>query len=515
MLVTPTIFLWLVVLALVSYWSYKFLFGRPVNFPPGPPRFPLLGSYGILLMINHLHLHKAVAKLRRFYGTNILGMYLGSFETVYVSDYDTAKEVLNRVEFDGRPNLFLALLREKNFKRRGIFFTEGSDWKEQRRYILRHLRDFGFGRRFEDLEAETNAEIATLVDVLRYGQKYDYEREFMKDGYVKCPAVFSICFSNAFLYVLSGERIPREEAGPLFESGKDALIFQRLGDDFGTILSLLPWTKHFFPNATNYNRLRNASMRLNAFIESVIQKQLCSYDDSHIRNFLDLYYKEMQKTVPKEGERFSFQYDQLVLGIVDFFLPAISGATSQIALLLERLIQHPEVFSRMQNEIDEVVGNGRFPSLNDRINLPYTEATLREGMRIDTLVPSGIGHLALEDTTLRGYNIPKGTILMLGLDAIHNQPEVWGDPLNFRPERFLGHDGKLALSKDISVPFGAGKRLCAGETFARNTMFLIVSALAQQFNIQQPPTDRMPDLSKRMTGVIITPKDYWLKFVPR
>ncbi|XP_058811722.1 probable cytochrome P450 304a1 [Topomyia yanbarensis] len=515
MFITPTIFLWLLVLTLVFVRCYKFLFDKPINFPLGPPRFPLIGCYGILLMINWRHLHKAVAKLCQYYQTSILGMYLGDFGTVYVNDFDAVKEVLYRVEFDGRPDLFLARMREKNFQRRGIFFTEGPDWKEQRRFILRHLRDYGFGRRFEELEAETNAEIMTLIEMLKYGPRYEHEREFMKDGYVKCPAVFSACFANAFLHVFCGERIPREGAGVLFETGKSALKFQRLGDDFGTILSLLPWLKNIFPNATNYNGIREASLAVNAFIESIVQKHLASYDGNHIRSFLDLYFRDMQKTIPKEGDRFSFQYDQLILGIVDFFFPAISGATTQIALLMERLLLHPEVLNRMQAEIEDVVGNGRLPSLNDRINLPYTEATLREGMRIDTLVPSGIAHVATEDTTLRGYDIPKGTILLLGLDAIHNQLDVWGDPFRFRPERFLDNRGKLSLAKDISIPFGAGKRLCAGETFARNTMFLIVSALVQNFDLKQPPTDNLPDISKRNTGIIITPNDYWVKFVPR
>lgn len=169
----------------------------------------------------------------------------------------------------------------------------------------------------------------------------------------------------------------------------------------------------------------------------------------------------------------------------------------------------------MQKEIDEVVGRDRLPTLDDRVYLPYTEATLREAMRIDTLVPSGIGHMALQDTTLQGYDIPKGTILMLGLDAIHNQRDIWGDPEVFRPERFLDSQGRLSLAKDVSVPFGAGKRLCAGETFARNTMFLVVTALVQNFSLKQRPFDKKPDLGTRQTGVIITPEDFWVKFEPR
>lgn len=219
MFVTPTVFLWLVTVGLIAFRCCKFLFERPKNFPSGPPRIPFLGGYAIMLMINYWHIHKAATKLCEFYKTKILGVYLGSFPTIIVNDLAIVKEVLNRVEFDGRPNLFLARMREKNFQRRGIFFTEGPDWKEQRRFILRYMRDYGFGRRFDELEAETNSEILTLLEMLRYGPKHAHESEFMeKDGgFVMCPNVFFACFSNAFLHVLSGERINRDEAGVLFE----------------------------------------------------------------------------------------------------------------------------------------------------------------------------------------------------------------------------------------------------------------------------------------------------------
>lgn len=149
--------------------------------------------------------------------------------------------------------------------------------------------------------------------------------------------------------------------------------------------------------------------------------------------------------------------DQLVMILWDMLLPTLSGSAIQLSMLLERMLLNPHVARKVQQELDEVVGQGRLPTLDDRINLPFTEATLREGLRIDTLVPSGISHVALEDTKLRGYDIPKGCFVMLGLDIVNNQREFWGDPENFRPERFLDERGNLSLRQDISVPFGAGK----------------------------------------------------------
>lgn len=58
----------------------------------------------------------------------------------------------------------------------GLFFTEGKLWHEQRRYVLRNLRDFGFGRRHDDFEIEKREEVQNLVDLLKYGPKYAFEK---------------------------------------------------------------------------------------------------------------------------------------------------------------------------------------------------------------------------------------------------------------------------------------------------------------------------------------------------
>lgn len=58
----------------------------------------------------------------------------------------------------------------------GLFFTEGNLWHEQRRFVLRYLRDFGFGRRFQELELEINEEILNFINLLKSGPKYFHEQ---------------------------------------------------------------------------------------------------------------------------------------------------------------------------------------------------------------------------------------------------------------------------------------------------------------------------------------------------
>lgn len=87
-------------------------------------------------------------------------------------------------------------------------------------------------------------------------------------------------------------------------------------------------------------------------------------------------------------------------------------------------------------------------------SMPYTEAVIRETLRYETLTPFGVIHKTMKDTTLGGFNVPKDTLAITNLDELNHDPDFWGDPENFRPERFLAKDGQLG--KDFTFVFGLG-----------------------------------------------------------
>lgn len=109
----------------------------------------------------------------------------------------------------------------------------------------------------------------------------------------------------------------------------------------------------------------------------------------------------------------------------------------------------------------------------------------------------------------------QGAIVAAITYSCHKNEDVWDRPEAFIPDRFLDESGKFAPRLDKSIPFGAGKRLCAGETFARNTIFLVAAALMQQFNFVVPDNCKIPDPEDAHTGILRSTTDYRLKFVPR
>jgi len=99
-----------------------------------------------------------------------------------------------------------------------------------------------------------------------------------------------------------------------------------------------------------------------------------------------------------------------------------------------------------------------------------------------TLVPLSLYHRNVKETTVMGHRIPKDSMIIPNIYAVHHDPELWGDPENFRPDRFITEDGKLD-KPEYWIPFSLGKRACAGEPLARMEIYLYFVSIMQNFNL--------------------------------
>ncbi|TFY68452.1 hypothetical protein EVJ58_g996 [Rhodofomes roseus] len=151
------------------------------------------------------------------------------------------------------------------------------------------------------------------------------------------------------------------------------------------------------------------------------------------------------------------------------------------------MVLHPEVYTKLQNEVDRVVGKDRLPSLEDRPDLTYVDCVLKETYRWNPPLPLGLPHYITEDDTYEGYHLPKDTTVLANL-SICREKDMWpGDELDvFRPERFLDLDAEEAKAMDPrQVVFGYGRRLCPGRLFADETLFLVISNMAATLDIRK------------------------------
>ena len=165
--------------------------------------------------------------------------------------------------------------------------------------------------------------------------------------------------------------------------------------------------------------------------------------------------------------------------------------------VISLLLNNRDVLKKAQEELDANVGKDRQVEDSDTGKLVYLQAIIKEVMR---LYPSGplLERVVTEDCEIGGYHVGAGERILVNIWKVQRDPNVWSDPLEFRPERFLG-DGE-AMKKDLRgqdfefIPFGSGRRICPAVTFSLGFMNLILARLIHSFDMRTP-MDAMVDLT--------------------
>ncbi|XP_046680938.1 probable cytochrome P450 304a1 isoform X3 [Homalodisca vitripennis] len=362
----------------------------------------------------------------------------------------------------------------------GQFFIDGHRWTEQRRFMLRNLRDFGFGTRNKHFEKMIEEELRDFIDLVQS----KHVEGVCHDGKVVVPTVFYSFFLNFILQLLFGTRLPPSLHHKLRELAYAAYRFQLSVDPTTGAINMTPWLRHLASQWFGFDDCKKSNAFMKSFIKERVQEHKDTFLTDALRDFCDVYLKEMENKNMSDAQHW-FSEEQMVMTFWDLLFPTSMATTATLGFAIEFLLLYPQVQVRVHQEIDSVVGRSRLPTLDDRKNLPYTEAVLREVMRRETLAALAIPHRCTEDTYFNGYFIPKDTMLLPNLWSSNMDETVWEDPFQFKPERHLEEDGSLK-KKDLSIQFGLGKHLCSGETFARQNMFLVFAAMMQNFSLELP-----------------------------
>jgi cytochrome P450 len=135
-------------------------------------------------------------------------------------------------------------------------------------------------------------------------------------------------------------------------------------------------------------------------------------------------------------------------------------------------------------EVDEVLG-GAPPTLEHLAQLPWTTACIEEAMRFYPPVPI-LPRLAIRDDVVGGHHVRRGTTVLVPVHQIHHDPRFWDEPELFDPSRFLP-DAGAGRPRSAYLPFGGGRRLCIGRSFALMEMVLLMASLSWRFVFDLAP----------------------------
>ncbi|KAK7102926.1 cytochrome P450 2B5-like [Littorina saxatilis] len=495
----------LFVTVFVVTWLWRKSIRIPPGLPPGPgTALPVLG---------HLHLlekdpRKKFSEWREKYG-DVFSFYRGGQLVVVLNGYQAIRDALVKhgQDFSGRPHSFLV---DRVLRGMGLSGSSGNDNKEQRKVSTEILSHLGMGHSYlqvqimeevthylqaiEDLNGKpadlselTHVSISNNICSIVFGKRYDYHDPVFKSCIKAMEEVlYDIFFIENFSFIPLREYLP-------FDPFRSKAILKRVKMIEDNLL--LPC-------------IREQREKLRKKLEKDEEKE----DSMHYQNFVEGYLNKMSGQ-HGNGKKTTVNETYLLKTLFDLWAAGTETSATTVLWVIVHLLRHPHVQDRCHQEVDRVIGADRLPSLQDRTDTVYVEATILETLRLSVNVPFSLPHSVTRDVTFRDYVIPKGTMVLPNLESAMHDPDVWTDPLSFRPERFISPDGTL-IKPDEHIPFSLGRRMCMGKSLAQTELYLYVASLLQRFRFL-PPEGAQPPSQESILGLTANPEPFKVRAIFR
>nr|QBP37217.1 F3'5'H [Hordeum vulgare] len=467
----------LVVLA-ITYMVLHYLTGvilrakrAPLPLPPGPRGYPVVGALPLLGRAPH----RALAALARLHGP-IMHLTLGRQGLVVASTPESARLLLkdHGGSFLDRPVDDAAPMVLAYGAQDIVFAPYGPKWRRLRRECSAGL----LGSKALDDWADTrHEEVGRMVRAMsRRGEA------------LEVPEFLFGAMANMIGQAVVGRRVLDEDDG---EATRE---FQEMVVELMTTAGLVN-IGDFVP-AVAWMDLQGLGRRM--------RRLTTRLDRAWSRLLVD--HEVAMANRKQDGNRRTDLVDRLIAcrgyaeedGVTDFNIKAVLNnlftagtdtSSSTIEWALAEMMVNSAILQQAQAEMDEVVGRDRLLQESDIRHLPYLRAICKETFRKHPSTPLNLPRVSTEPCKVQGYYIPKGTRLVVNIWAIGRDPAVWPEPGKFDPGRFMTEEGRKVEpmgSHFELIPFGAGRRMCAGARMGVALVEHMLGALVHAFDWEIP-----------------------------
>lgn len=481
-------------LATLGFFLKGFYFQPRSNHPPGPKPWPIIGNLNLIGPLPHVSLHQLAKK----YGP-IMQLQYGSFPVVVGSSPEMAKQILqvHDLNFASRPK-----------STAGKYTT----------YDHSDLAYASYGPYFSFARKIFQAEIFGSKRVESYKYiRIEETQAFLSDIYALRDN--SITLKDHFS-ALTLNNITRMVLGKKFSHKSKSHDFRKLLEEWellnGTLNfgDLIPWI-NFLDLQGYVKRMKTLRDEMDSFLESEL--------NDHIEQSSDPAKGSMPKDMlivllelaadPDSDVKLSRSH---VKGLT---LNLLAGGTETSTTTLEwsmtELMRHPEILKQATEELDRVIGRDRCLTEEDIASLPFLRCIVLETLRMYPVAPLLMPHLATEDCKVDGYDIVKGTRILVNIWSIGRDPTLWDAPDQFKPERFSGREVDIKGQNFVLLPFGSGRRMCPALGLGLKLLEFGVANLLHGFTWKLPNQMEPEDID--MDGVfgLTVPKKIPLVIVPQ
>ncbi|XP_043913899.1 cytochrome P450 1B1 [Protopterus annectens] len=445
---------------------------------PGPFPWPIIGNAAQLGSAPHV----ALTQMAKCYG-NVFQIKLGSQNVVVLNGEDAIRQALVKrgADFAGRPDF--ASFRFVSGGKSMAFGHYSDLWKLQRKIAHSTVKAFSTNNPMNKKAFEQHlvCEARELITVmLQKSQKYVYFSPVRDLVVANANVMSAVCFGRRYSY-------DDEEFKSMVNRN------DRFGKTVGagSVVDVMPWLQ-YFPNPvrTTFQNFKQVNDEFYEFIYKKTIEHRATIKPGLTRDIMDAFINiiDSGKAVSQMGT--ALVHDHVPATLTDIFGASQDTLSTALDWLILFLIRFPDVQTKIQEQVDKVVGRDRLPCMEDQPNLPYVSAFLYEFMRFSSFVPLTIPHATTGDTYLDQYYIPKNTVVFVNQWSVNHDPVKWPNPEKFDPLRFLDESG--SINKDLAssvLIFSVGKRRCIGEELSKMQLFLFTTILAQQCNFTANPAE--------------------------
>ncbi|XP_023764428.1 cytochrome P450 CYP82D47 [Lactuca sativa] len=444
-------------------------------------------------IIGHLNLfggssgptHIALGSMAVKHGP-IFTVRLGVRKVLVVNSWEIAKELFTThdLTISTRPKFTAAKILGYNYAMFGVT-PYGPYWREMRKIASLQLLS---SRRLEQLKDVRVSELENSIRNMHelWKEKKDAKGKVLVD----MKKWFGEFDMNVMLRMVVGKRCSgaktREEENDMNRYGEVfSAFFHFLG--LFVVADTLP-----FLGWLDLGGQVKAMKRVAKEIDCITGKWL----DEHRRKrgcvevIEDKDYMDVMISAVETGGLTDYDADAVIKSTcLDIIASSADTITVTLTWTLSLLLNNPSTLQKVQEEIDKHVGQGRGVNDSDISKLVYLQAIVKESLRLYPAAPLGAPREFLEDCTVAGYHVPKGTWLIVNIWKLQHDPEIWSDPSEFKPERFLygthAHVDVKGTNFEL-IPFGAGRRSCPGLAFSLQMLHIVLATLLQNFDMSSP-----------------------------
>ena len=414
-------------------------------YPPGPKgTFPT----GVLGQMQNRRLH-FLLETARTYG-DLVHFRVGPRHVYMLNHPDYIRYVLVEApeKFNKSPNLKKTTRKSIG---QGLLTSEGDFHKRQRRLAqpaFHHKRIAAYGEVMVDYTRR-------MLDTWQPGEQRNIAHEM----------------TNLTMQIVARTLFDAEVSDEMDALGRAITIgIETVGQRITQPVYLPDW----IPTPHNVER-RKAAQLLEKTITGIINERRESGEDKG-----DLLSMLLLAVDEEDGGQMTNR--QVRDEVMTLFIAGHETTANALAWSLYLLAQHPQVEAKLVAELAEAL-DGRLPTMQDLPKLRYTDMVIKESMRL--YPPAWIGSReATEDITLGGYDIARGSIVVMSQYVMHRHPRYFDEPEQFMPERFADED---RIPRYAYFPFGGGPRVCIGNSFAMMEAALVLATIMQRYHLALVP----------------------------